>query len=88
MALLLTPKTMRFLIRESRMQSQKLHDLKRGLKVQSGWAIITGLSQDNLVSSIIIANSLAITTRPSQDNIVILMTIANSLAIITSFTGK
>ena len=62
--------------------------LRRGLKVNSGWAIITGPSQDNLVSWIIIANSLVITTRPSQDNIVIWMTIANSLAIIMSFTGK
>ena len=62
--------------------------LRRGLKVQSGWEIITGPSQDNLVSSIIIANSLVLTTRPLQENIVISMTIANSLAIITSFTGK
>ena len=62
--------------------------LRRGLKVQSGWAIITGPSQDNLATSIIIANSVVITTRPSQENIVTWITIANSLLIITSFTGK
>ena len=61
---------------------------RRGPKVQSGWAIITRPSQDNLATSIIIANSVVTTTRPSQENIATSITIANSLVIITSLTGK
>ena len=45
-------------------------------------------SQENLATSIIMANSVVITTRPLQDNIVTFITIANSLVIITSLTGK
>ena len=51
--------------------------LRRGPTVQSGKTIITRPLQDNLVTSIIMANSLVITTRPSEDNIVTSITIAN-----------